>query len=138
MRLAGEDFICLIPGIVEVYQIREHWPLGPDPDWEVRSGFIPRWLFPQGGVCVFGMWWTDGRTETLRFDLLTDPNDGGLGGTGRFIFLWVVFLYVPVPGAEVVVEHGKRPTWKTMDVWRTTFLYDPVVYRFHVNLPGRM
>ena len=25
-----------------------------------------------------------------------------------------------------------------MDVWRTTFLYDPVVYRFHVNLPGRI
>eukprot|EP00913_Durusdinium_trenchii_P003005 g2777.t1 len=27
------DFICLIPGIVEVYQIREHWLEAKEEEW---------------------------------------------------------------------------------------------------------
>ena len=33
--------------------------------------------------------------------------------------------------------HLGRDTWNLkMDLWKTTFLYNPVVFRFYVNLPG--
>ena len=41
----------------------------------------------------------------------------------------VAFTHKPTP--------GKRPTWNLkMDLWKTIFLYNPVVFRFHVNLQG--
>ena len=34
--------------------------------------------------------------------------------------------------------HPGRLTWNLkMDLWKAIFLYDPVVFRFHVNLPVR-
>ena len=32
--------------------------------------------------------------------------------------------------------HSRKLTWNLkMDLWKTIFLYNPVVFRFHVNLP---
>ena len=40
-------------------------------------------------------------------------------------------------GAAYNIHPGKRPTWNlNIDLWKTTFLYNPVVFRFYVNLPG--
>ncbi|CAK9071031.1 unnamed protein product [Durusdinium trenchii] len=38
---------------------------------------------------------------------------------------------------NMTILHPGRSTWNMkMDLWKTVFLYIPVVFRFHVNLSG--